>query len=155
MNFEHPVQLNSIFLDLDSECHFKCWKRLYEKSGMKLKLSTSTHTQTYKPHEIINEIFEIYLSCYWFYYQDEWSQLLPPAELAYNSVVSKDLEVSPFEMDLGWKEHNRVNLICEEEVLIQRLELDRVWKRLKSSLHAARFSRKNAMARKYADSSHR
>jgi hypothetical protein len=50
----------------------------------------------------MNRMHENYLRCYCSYRQDDWAELLPSVEFDYNSALSEDLGVSPFEVDLGW-----------------------------------------------------
>ena len=73
-----------------------------ELCGYKLKMSSSRHPQTDGSSEIMNRLVENYLRCYCNYHQDNWDELLPAAEFAYNSAISEHLCMSPFEMDLGW-----------------------------------------------------
>jgi len=44
----------------------------------------------------VNQILKQYLCTYWNYQQDNWSELLPLAEFAYNKTPSKTAGVSPF-----------------------------------------------------------
>ena len=50
----------------------------------------------------MNRMVENYIRCYCSYHQNDWDELLPAAEFAYNSAVTEDLSMSPFEMDLGY-----------------------------------------------------
>eukprot|EP00737_Agarophyton_chilense_P003919 gb/GEZJ01004734.1/.p1 GENE.gb/GEZJ01004734.1/~~gb/GEZJ01004734.1/.p1 ORF type:complete len:294 (-),score=32.76 gb/GEZJ01004734.1/:75-956(-) len=92
---------DSIVSDRDPKFTSNFWKRLMELCGIKLKMSTSRHPQTDGSSEVMNRMVENYLRCYCSYHQDDWDELLPAAEFAYNSAVSEDLGTTPFEMDLG------------------------------------------------------
>lgn len=93
---------DSIVSDRDPKFTSKFWKRLMELCGIKLKMSTSRHPQTDGSSEIMNRMVENYIRCYCSYHQNNWDELLPAAEFAYNSAVSEDIGMSPFEMDLGY-----------------------------------------------------
>ena len=93
---------DSIVSDRDPKFTSKFWKRLMELCGVKLKMSTSRHPQTDGASEIMNRMVENYIRCYCSYHQNDWDELLPAAEFAYNSAITEDLGMSPFEMDLGY-----------------------------------------------------
>ena len=77
-------------------------------------MSTSRHTQTDGASQVMNRMVQKYLCCYCNYNQDNWDELLPAAEFAYNSAVTEDFGISPFEMDLGWKLKSQLELISGE-----------------------------------------
>ena len=71
-----------------------------ELSGVRPKMSTSRHPQTDGLLEIMNRIAGDNLRCSCYYHQNECDELLPGSEFAYNSAVSDNLGMSPFEADL-------------------------------------------------------
>lgn len=71
-----------------------------EFSGVKLKMSTSLHPQTDGVSEIVNRKVENFLRYNCSYHQDDWDEFLPAAVLEYNLAFSKDLGISPFDIDL-------------------------------------------------------
>ncbi len=73
-----------------------------ELFGVKLKMSSSRHPQTDGFYEMMNRMVEKCLRCYCNYQQNDWDELLPGAEFAYNSALSEDLGMAPFKVDLGW-----------------------------------------------------
>ena len=93
---------DSIVSDRDPKFTSNFWKSLMKLCGVELKMSTSRHPQTDGSSEIMNRMVENYLRIYFNYHQDNWDELLPGAEFAYNSAVTEDLGMSPFELDLGW-----------------------------------------------------
>ena len=99
--FKHHGMPDSIVSDRDSKFTSEFWKRLMELCGVQLKMSSSRHPQTDGASEIMNRMVENYLRCYCSYHQDDWDELLPAAEFAYNSAVTEDLGMSPLEMDIG------------------------------------------------------
>jgi hypothetical protein len=101
----------------------------------------------------MNRMIEIYLSCYWCYRQNDWDELLPYAEFAYNSYVSEELGSSPFEIDLGWVPKSPLELISAKPSRVQGAEDFKT--ELQDALHDAQFSYKVARARQAAYSSMR
>ena len=88
---------DSIVSDRDPKFTSDFWKTLMNICGVNLKMSTSSHPQTDGSSEIMNRMVENYLRCYCNFHQDNWDELLPSAEFAYNSSLSEDLGKSPFE----------------------------------------------------------
>ena len=114
-------------------------------------MSTSRHPQTDGASEIMNRMIENYLRCYCSYHQNDWDELLPAAEFAYNSAVSDDLCVSPFEADLGCVSRSPLDFISGSEVPVESVE--ELKQKLKSSLDDAQFSFKVSKARQAAEAS--
>ena len=108
---------DSIVSDRDPKFTSEFWKRLMKLSGIQLKMSSSRHPQTDGASEIMNRMVENYLRCYCSYHQDNWDELLPAAEFSYNSSVSEDLGMSPFELDLGWIPKSLLDFLSGTEVL--------------------------------------
>ena len=67
-----------------------------EHLGVYLNLSTAFHTQTDGQMERVNQVLEGYLRHYTSFQQDDWAELLPLAEHAYNTATSESTKVSPF-----------------------------------------------------------
>ncbi len=82
-----------------------------ELSAVKLKISSSRHPQTNVSSEIMNRMVQNYLRCYCNYHQNDWDELLPGAEFSYNSSLSEDLGMTPFEVDLGWNSKSPLDLV--------------------------------------------
>jgi len=146
--FKHHGMPDSIVSDRDSKFTSKFWARLMELCGVKLKMSTSRHPQTDGASEVMNRMVENYLRCYCSYHQDDWDELLPSAEFAYNSSVSEDLSISPFELDLGWVPKSPLDLISRKDSPNETVEEFK--SRLKGSLEDARFAHQVAKARQSA-----
>ena len=68
-----------------------------------LRLSTAYHPQTNGQTERVNQTLEQYLRCYCSYQQDDWVNLLPLAEYAYNSATQESSKVSPFYANYGFE----------------------------------------------------
>ena len=69
---------------------------------MDLNLSTAFHPQTDGQTERINRVLEAHLRHYSNFQQDDWADLLPLAEHAYNTATSESTKVSPFFANYGF-----------------------------------------------------
>jgi hypothetical protein len=72
------------------------WQRLFELMGTRLNRSSSFHPQSDSQTERVNQVLEQYLRCFISYQQDDWADLLPFAEFAYNNAEHSSTKVSPF-----------------------------------------------------------
>lgn len=142
---------DSIVSDRDPKFTSKFWKRLMELCGVKLKMSSSRHPQTDGSSEIMNRMVENYIRCYCNYHQNDWDELLPGAEFAYNSAVSDDLGMTPFEADLGWNPKSPLDLMSSSNHLNETVAEFK--ERLKETLEDAKFAYQLAKADQSARSS--
>lgn len=149
--FQHHGMPDNIVSDRDPKFKSKFWQRLMELCGIKLKMSTSRHPQTDGASEIMNRMVENYLRCYCNYHQDDWDELLPAAEFAYNSAVSEDIGMSPFEMDLGWNPKSPLDMLSSSSGKNETVEEFKL--KLKESLNDAIYAYKVAKAGQSARSS--
>jgi hypothetical protein len=76
------------------------WKSLMDLSGTHQKLSTAYHPQTDGQTERTNQTLEQYLRCYVNYQQNNWVQLLPIAQFAFNNSTAST-GISPFYANYG------------------------------------------------------
>ena len=76
-------------------------KRLYELLGIQPGFSTAFHPESDGQTERVNQILEDYLRFFVSHRQNDWVQMLPMAEFAYNNSVSASTGVSPFKMMYG------------------------------------------------------
>ncbi len=100
--FKHHGMPDSIVSDRNPKFTSKVWTRLMGLCGVKLKMYSSRHPQTDGACEIMSRTVEHYDRCYCNYHQDDWDELLPGAEFAYNTAMIEDLGMTPFEVDLDW-----------------------------------------------------
>lgn len=77
------------------------WREFTKLAGMSMVYSSPYHPQTDGQTERVNQHLEQYLSLYTSYNMDDWSQLLPWAEFAYNNSPSHTTKLSPFEVLYG------------------------------------------------------
>lgn len=89
-----------IVTDRDKLFNSQFWQSLTDLLGIKHKMSTSYHPQTDGQTERTNQTIEQYLRCYVNYEQNNWVQLLPMAQFAFNN--NKSITgISPFFANYG------------------------------------------------------
>lgn len=77
---------------------------------MKLNFSTAYHPESDGQTERTNQSLEGYLRLYCNYQQDNWPDLLPIAEFAYNNAPHSATQVSPFFANYGYNPHATLSL---------------------------------------------
>jgi transposase InsO family protein len=78
------------------------WSRFFELLGSKSQLSSAYHPQTDGQSERTNSVLEQYLRAFCNYAQNDWVNLLPLAEFAYNNTKHASTGVSPFFANYGF-----------------------------------------------------
>src|SRR5882724_8081904 len=86
------------------------WMLLCQLLGIKANLSTAYHPETDGQTERVNQILEQYLHVYINYQQDNWVNLLPLAEFAYNNMSHSATMVTPFFANKGFNPKLEVSL---------------------------------------------
>ncbi len=117
--------------------------------GVKLKMSSSRHPQTDGSSEIMNRMISNYLQCYCNFRQNDWVDLLPSAEFVYNSAVSEELGMSPFEMDLGCVPKSPLDMVSGVNTSIE--SVNELKTDLRLSLQDAQYSYSISRARNAAN----
>lgn len=79
----------------------KFWKQFTTLIGSTQALSSSFHPQTDGSTEILNSLLEQYLRCFTNHQQDNWSELLPFAEVAYNNTIHQSTGFTPYKVATG------------------------------------------------------
>jgi hypothetical protein len=92
-----------IISDRDKWLTSKFWTSLVGQLGIKQKMSTAYHPQTDGQTERLNQTLEQYLRCYVNYRQNNWVELLPIAQYAYNSAVTESTKMSPYMANYGFE----------------------------------------------------
>ena len=87
----------------DQGKHFisRFWRSLCQLLGIKANLSTAYHPEMDGQTERVNQILEQYLRVYINYQHDDWLNLLPFAEFAYNNTSHSVTMVTPFFANKG------------------------------------------------------
>jgi len=92
----------SIVSDRGSQFTSEFWNRLCDLLDIKHSLSTANHPQTDGQTERVNSILEQYLRCFINERQNNWVDLLPFAEFAYNNTLQQSINQSPFFANYGF-----------------------------------------------------
>jgi hypothetical protein len=126
--------------DRGSEFVSHFFRSLGEVLNMKLHFTSGYHPEGDGQTERTNQTLEQYLRCYVSYQQDNWSNLLPLAEFAYNNAPSATTGVSPFFANKGY--HPNVTVHPERDVTSQRarqfaVDLDELHAELRTQIAAA------------------
>lgn len=144
---------DSIVADRDPRFTSRFWTALMRICDVQLKMSTSHHPQTDGCSEITNPMIENFVRCFCSLNQTAWDELLPAAEFSYNSAVVENLNMSPFELDLGWNPKSPVDLFARPDSSVAAVT--DLKKRLNSAAADASFSHLLAQARQQAYDSKR
>ena len=99
---------DDIISDLGPQFASKFSSCLFELLGTKINLSSAFHPQSDGQTEQVNQVLEQYLCCSVNYQQDDWVDLLPLAEFAYNNTVHAATKKTPFFANYGY--HPRFNI---------------------------------------------
>jgi len=83
------------------------WKGIKDTLGIESKMSSSFHPQTDGQMERINKTLKCYLRNYCNYKQENWEDMLPMAEYAYNNSLQAMVKMTRFFANYGY--HPRTN----------------------------------------------
>ena len=125
---QHIVRLHGIPRDIitDRASLFTTglWKQITKKLEIERRLSTTFHPQTGGQTKRTNAILEQYLRVYVNYQPDNWNELIPLAEFAYNNGYQETIKITQFYANYGRNpEHQLMNhLITEKETSAKGIE---------------------------------
>jgi len=107
---------------------------------MQLHFTSGYHPEGDGQTECINQTLKQYLCVYCNYQQDNWSELLPLTEFAYNNALSTTTGVSPFLANKGY--HPNITVHPECNIASSRacdftVDLDELQSTLKTEISAA------------------
>jgi transposase InsO family protein len=91
-----------IVLDRDSRFTSTTWKVFIGTLGIKPRISTVFYPQTDGQMERLNQTIEAYLRSFVNHEMEDWVDLLPMAEFAYNNSVTSATGLSPFYANYGY-----------------------------------------------------
>jgi RNase H-like domain found in reverse transcriptase/Reverse transcriptase (RNA-dependent DNA polymerase)/Integrase zinc binding domain/Chromo (CHRromatin Organisation MOdifier) domain/Integrase core domain len=98
---QHGVPDN-VITDRGSQFTSRFWNRVCTHMSTDHRLSTAFHPQTDGQTERQNQTMEQYLRAYVNYEQDNWVELLPLAQFAYNNSVHASTKMTPFFANHGY-----------------------------------------------------
>jgi len=90
-----------IISDRGTQFTSEFWQRLCTLLCINHNLSSAHHPQTDGQTERINGILEQFLRCYINKKQDNWMDILPYAEFAYNNTLQQSIKQTPFYANYG------------------------------------------------------
>jgi transposase InsO family protein len=96
-----------IVSDRDTRFTAKFWQTLTDLLKINRSMSTAFRPQTDGQTERVNQSIEHYLRSFCNYEQDNWSEMLPMSEYAFNNSVTTATGISPFYANYGF--HPRTN----------------------------------------------
>ena len=107
---------------------------------MRLHFTSGYHPEGDGQTKRTNQTLEQYLCVYCNYQQDNWSELLPLAEFAYNNALSTTTGVSPFFANKGY--HPNITVHPEHDIASSRahnfaVDLNELQSTLKAEISAA------------------
>ena len=107
---------------------------------MRLHFTSGYHPEGDRQTECMNQTLKQYLCVYCNYQQDNWSELLPLAEFAYNNAPSATTGVSPFFANKRY--HPNITVYPECDIASSRacdfaIDLDELQSTLKAEISAA------------------
>ena len=114
-----------IISDMDAKFSGEFWESLYKSLIIKRRMSTAYHPQTDGQTEWTNQVLEGYLRNFVNYNQNDWYQLLPLAEHAYNNPVTNAHGMSSFYANYGF--HLQTEWIKEREAQNPGVQLYAHW----------------------------
>ena len=127
------------------------WKCLLQLLKVQCKLSSGHHPQTDGQTERTIQTLEQYLRCFISYQQDDWVDLLPLVEFAYNNTVHASTGKTPFFVISGqhlrWTFEDRVEHFKNPAVEDHLVRLRRIQDELVHHLTHAKQSQKRAADR--------
>ena len=87
---------------------------------MKLHFTSGYHPEGNGQTECANQTLEQYLQVYCNYQQNDWSDLLPIAEFAYNNAPNATTGLSPFYANKGY--HPNLSIHPEQDIASTRAQ---------------------------------
>jgi hypothetical protein len=92
---------SDIISDRDSRFTSAFWKSLLSSLGNRPRMSTAFHPQTDGQTERLNQTIEAFLRAYVNHQQNDWVDLLPLAEFAYNNTITTAHCMTPLYANCG------------------------------------------------------
>jgi len=119
---------SEIISDIEMKFGGEFSESLCKKLGIKTKMSTAYHPQTYCQTERVNQVLGGYLRIFVNYDQDDWYHLLPLAEYAYNHSGISAPDMTPFFANYGY--HLQTEWLNEGEAQHPGANLYAHWMRM-------------------------
>ena len=145
-----------IISDRDPKFTGNFWKELHRLLRIKLAMSSAFHPQSDGQTERTNRTLEEMLRSYVLYAQDNWDQILPFVEFAYNNSINDTTTHSPFFLNYGKHPRTPMSLLAEDNSSPME-EVEKFLRRMHDSKAAAQqaIAKAKANQKKYADKKRR
>ena len=92
---------DDIISDRGTQFTSKFWQSLFKILQVEIKFFSAYYPQTDGQTKRVNQVLEQYLRCSINYHQDNWVDLLPLAEFAYNKTIHDSTKQTPFFANYG------------------------------------------------------
>ena len=140
----HVFSKHEVSSNVTSNCSSEFVSHFFYSLGttldMRLHFTSGYHLEANSQAEQTNQMSEQYLHVYCNYQQDNWSELLPLAEFAYNNAPSATTGISPFFTNKGY--HPNLSVYPEWKIASSHacdfvLNLDKLQNMLKEEITKA------------------
>ena len=143
---------NHVTSDRGSEFVSAFFRALGQALSMKLHFTSGYHPEADGQTERVNQTLEQYIRIYCTYQQDDWSNLLPMAEFAYNNAPNASTGLSPFFANKGY--HPNISVRPEIDIRSDRAQdfvanLDKIHSFLREEITIAQTHYKEQADRKH------
>ena len=91
----------TIFSDRDRVFISSFWQQLFKVQGTTLAMSSAYHPQSDDQTKVLSKTLEMYLRCFVFDYPKAWFDMLPWAQLGYNTSFHHSIGMPPFKAVFG------------------------------------------------------
>jgi hypothetical protein len=132
---KHVVPSN-IVTDRGFQFTSRFWDRVCSHLSIDHRLSTSFHPQTHGQIEWQNQTMEQYLRAFATYEQDNWVELVPLADFAYNNLLHVTTRLTPFFANYGY--HPEIHFKMPNEAPEARFKSEKAADERLSRLQTAR-----------------
>lgn len=125
--WKHHGLPNDVISDRGTQFVADFTRELYHRLGITISASTAYHPQSDGQTERVNVEVETYLRAYCSYRQDDWDELLPSAEFAYNNHIHSSTQQTPFWTDtgrnprMGFEPHQAPSPLANVNDLVDRM----------------------------------
>lgn len=110
-----------------------------------LNMSSFRHPQTDRACKIMKIMIGNYLRCFGLNNLDDCYELLPASDFSYNSAITEDIGIAPFQLDNRSNFMSALNFVTGYEISIEGV--DNLKKSLTKSLNNAHHLRGNSKAK--------
>ena len=140
---------SQIISDMDAKYSGEFWESLCQSLGIRRKMSTAYHPQTNGQTERTNQVLEGYLRNFVNYEQNDWYQLLPVDEYAYNNSQASAHKLTSFFANYGF--HPQTPWMKERDVRNQGATMYTHWMQTVQNKVRKRLEQTQEAIKKYYD----